>query len=442
MEALDIPPLPGTNPGSPGISGTPGQPPTVPPLPGHFAPDGGSAPDPAAAQKPKVILNAVAAGIMTVFAVWMTIADFSHSGDLLFQSSPGILLASLYASLIFLALIVIAAMPKGMIIGANLLLLFRCSMGFPLNLWIGNTPASRIATVALLILSLAWLITTLTRRAKNLSRPWIVGKHSAICGVAWLLVTLVTLPVFLVGYVSAAKNLLGNYLGISPSGIQLVERVFEKDGRKVHLVGMMHIGDPTYYTELKRRMHATPPAGTTRLVLTEGVSDRDHLLPPDFSNGKTYEKWAKLLGLETQKALGPSKPPRDTSQDLSPEPGEAADPNITWQNADGDIADMQPAHRKLLIEILKSMASADIAAILNSPAAHATGEQIEDLMKNGLIHSRNDVLMRHFNEQGPAFSEVWIPWGAAHLPDIEKRLLGMGYKETDEVSRPIVQFWK
>ena len=36
--------------------------------------------------------------------------------------------------------------------------------------------------------------------------------------------------------------------------------------------------------------------------------------------------------------------------------------------------------------------------------------------------------------------EVFIPWGAAHLPDIEARLLERGFVQQDEIIRPIVRF--
>lgn len=437
---MNIPPVPGQSDTSGAACKSSG----APPLPGQTVIPGGPTPNPADVKaQPKIILNVIVAGILTVFAGWITITDFSHSGDLLFQTSPSSLLAGLFASFVLFVLIVVAALPKRMIIGANLLLLMRCSMGFPLNLWLANTPAARISTIAFLVLSLGYLFMSLVKACRLPSRPWVQGKHSAIAAVAWVLVTILSVPAFVIGYVAATRNFLGDYLDVSLSGVELVERVFEKDGQKVHLVGMMHVGDGTYYRDLKRRMHASPPAGQRRLVLTEGVSDRDRILPADFANGNTYERWAKLLGLESQKSLGPSESPRSTPQDLSsPEPGEPADSNITWQNADGDIADMKESHRMLLVELLESMASADIAALFHSKIAQATGEQIEDFMRNGLIISRNEVLMRHFLKQGPEFTEVWIPWGAAHLPDIERRLLGMGYRQTETAKRPIVRFWK
>jgi hypothetical protein len=61
---------------------------------------------------------------------------------------------------------------------------------------------------------------------------------------------------------------------------------------------------------------------------------------------------------------------------------------------------------------------------------------------NGLIGARNQVLMDRFDAMNSEFSEVYIPWGAAHLPDVEKRLIERGYQQVTEIKRPIVAFWK
>ena len=382
----------------------------------------------------KTILNAIMAAILTALATWMTVADFSHHGDLLFQSSMSIWIAALFVSVLFLAGIVIAALPKRLFIGVNLLLLSRCALGFPLNIWLGNTAASQFATVAFLLLSLAYLVVSLGRFKSLASRPWMQPKHSIISTVAWLLIGFASIPVLITGYAYGAQNLLGRYTSISPKGVNLMETVLEKNGQRIHLVGMMHIGDGAYYSDLMKRINTVPPSGGKRLVLTEGVSDRNQIIPKDFANGKTYERWAKMLGLESQKDLNSPAPEGEPTPD--------ATPRITWQNADIDVSDLQEHHRKLLVEMLKLTSSADLSQMFSADAANISGEQFEDLLMNGLILSRNDTLMERFTEAGDGFEEIYIPWGAAHLPDIEKRLLALGYQITGETTRPVMRFWK
>ena len=190
-----------------------------------------------------MLLNAIVAGLLVLFGVWMTVADFSHRGDLLFQSSASFLIASLFVSLLYLALIGVAALPKRMIIGLNVVLLCRMAMGFPLNGWLGNTVASRVMTVAFLVLALVYLWQSVGREKRVGVRPWFDGRHSIVAGVSWVLVSVLSLPVLGIGYVWALGNLVGDYVRIDLGGVHLVERVMEKDGQRIHLVGMMHVGE-------------------------------------------------------------------------------------------------------------------------------------------------------------------------------------------------------
>lgn len=388
----------------------------------------------------KTTLNIIVAVLLTVLGLWMTVADFSHQGDLIFQSSSSILISSLFVSALFLAGIVIAALPKRLVVGVNLLLLSRLAMGFPLNIWLDNTLASRVVTVAFLLISLAYLIVSLRRSEVLRSRPWIQLKHTVIAVVAWVFIGILAIPILVTGYAYGTQNLLGRYTSITPAGVDLLETVFEKDGQKVHLVGMMHIGDGAYYSDLMERLNATPTSSRKRLVLTEGVSDRNKILPEDFAKGKTYERWAQLLGVESQKSL--MSPAADTSTQFAEKSLPVDNPAITWQNADIDVSDFEEHHRDLLVEILTLMSSGDLAEMLSADTANFSGMEIEDLMMNGLILARNDILMKRFNEAGAGFEEIYIPWGAAHLPDIEKRLLAQGYQKTDETVRPVMKFWE
>jgi hypothetical protein len=80
--------------------------------------------------------------------------------------------------------------------------------------------------------------------------------------------------------------------------------------------------------------------------------------------------------------------------------------------------------------------------MINPDVGNVTGAQLESLFKDALIGTRNDALMKQYTERAEGFQEVYIPWGAAHLPDMEKRFLALGYLQTDEVIRPIIRFWK
>lgn len=393
-------------------------------------------------QKAKGTLNLIIAGICAGLAVWLAIADFTYPGDLAFQSSASIGIAALFVSVLFMVLMVVAALPKRFIIAANVLLLSRCAMGFPLNLWMENTTAGRIVSGAFLLVSVAYFFKAMRDAASFERRPWLKAKHTVISAVTWIVLMIATLPVFVLGYGTATRNMLGDYVGLDLTGVDSVERVFEKDGKVVHLVGMMHIGHGSFYSDLKSRLTAAPAGDNKRLILTEGVADREGIIPKDFANGKTYERFAKMLGLEAQKGSPESPIAGEVTEDQALAPDKDADPRITWRNADMDVSDLKEDHKKLLVTMLEKLSSADLAALMNPNYMKVDGRQIEDLFMNGLLLTRNNALMARFSELAPDYQEIYMPWGAAHLPDIEKRLLALGYKRTNETVRPIIRFWK
>lgn len=410
---------------------------TPPPLP--LAPPALPVPVPPDAGRPKMILNLVAAALSTVLALWLTVADFAYPGNLLFQDSASMLLVGLYLSTLFLLVLVLAVLPKRIIIGANLLILARGAMGWPLSLVMDHSLACRIISLALLLLSVYHLATSLRRPLLSIHlRPWINGRHSIVAILLWIGIGIFSIPAFLFGYLEATKSLLGHYVQFSFKGIDLVERVFVKDDQRVHLIGMMHIGDGSFYKNLNRRMRTAPETGQ-RLVLTEGVADAHGILPEGFKSGETYAKLANSLGLKPQNApKKASSPPREVAT-----PGAVTRINgVTFENADIDVSALDDQHKAVLVAILKMLEVDNMSQLLLAQPEGITGRDVELLLFDGLLGQRNDVLMEHLADSGPEFSEVFIPWGAAHLPDIEQRLLDLGYTQQDEIIRPIIQFGK
>jgi len=68
-------------------------------------------------------LNIAVAAALTALSLWVTIADFSHHGDLLFQTSASGALTALFIVLFFLATLAVAVFPKRWLIGASVLAL-------------------------------------------------------------------------------------------------------------------------------------------------------------------------------------------------------------------------------------------------------------------------------------------------------------------------------
>jgi len=308
-------------------------------------------------------------------------------------------------------------------------------MGWPLSLLIDHNLACRIASLSLLILGLYHLASSLRPSLLGLHlRPWLRLRHSVVAIVLWLGVGIISIPVLLLGMVEAGKSLMGDYVQITWSGVSLVERVFEKDGQRVYLVGMMHIGDPSFYTRLNQRMR-TPPEDGERIILTEGVTDNEDILPAGFKSGETYAKLARALGLSVQPHSAPKRP-KLGSEEQKPE----KIPGVTFKNADIDVSALDEKHQEMLVTVLELLDVDNMTQLLLTQPEGISGHDIELLFLDGLLGRRNDALMTHFDSGASGYKEVYIPWGAAHLPDIETRLLARGYTRQDEIVRPIVRF--
>ncbi|MEO0415893.1 MAG: hypothetical protein AAF226_13180 [Verrucomicrobiota bacterium] len=390
-------------------------------------------------------LNAIIALIYLVLSITILIDDIRYPGDFLFQSSGPLVGLTFYGLFLMAASLVLFALPKRFLFPLGMLIITRMGYGFPISAITGVQIGVIINDVTMLILA-AWYLSYAFFTKKGLNRRWIRWQHSLWVAVLAVLSLLLIIPISFGGALSGSKELLGAYVELKPTSISALERVFEKDGKKVHLIGMMHIGESSFYEDLNRRMGAKTDGG--RLVLTEGVSDANQLLPEEFANGEMYRKFAAILGLENQKEF---KPETESGAQAEKDVGEKwRELDVTMVNADGDISDLSEKHQQLLIASLKQM-SAMVDAIysgdptkfiLQPQGPQPTGLDIEDLFKEGLLKKRNDILMQRFDEYSSDFAEINVPCGAAHLADIEARLIERGYRQISEESRPIVRFFK
>ena len=403
----------------------------------------------------KVLLNTTCASILTLLSALLLKFDFGVGGDMLFQTPLALILIGIFLAVFTILGHWVAVVPKRFLLGLNAAVLVRSAFGYPFNAFLENTPACRITSAILLIVSILYLVVSLRGQIAIPVRPWFRWKHVAVTGVALLGFGLLSIPFAFGGCLKAFQNVMGDYIVVSPAGISLVERVFEKDGHKVHLVGMMHIGEADFYNDLNKRLASAPDG--TRLVLTEGVGDKNNLLPKSFGSGDLYGKFAKEFDLQLQDRLDLGLPGERSRGGGHGNP-KPADPEteeeraarflelgVVFQNADMDISELDEKHRTLLLKMFDMMDKApSLSSILmnSSQYENFTPEAIEDMLINGLLKTRNDVLMKHFLAEGQDHDEVYIPWGAAHLKDVEVRILELGYVETEEVVRPVVRFSK
>jgi hypothetical protein len=262
-------------------------------------------------------------------------------------------------------------------------------------------------------------------------RPAFSWRNLALC----LGVALAGLPLVLV---CAGLNAIGvsietstsGYVKLRPAGLMLEERQLEKDGRRVRLVSMMHIGDKSFYETI---LSSLPAQNGAAIVLLEGVSDRAGLIQGRFS----YAKVATLLGLTSQEAS-------PLQRAATPRPAENAAPSrLEYRRADVDISSFQPLTIDFINTLGGILANPTLANALHairdpdSPFHHPHADEI---VRQDILANRNTHLIAEIDAALRTHDTVIVPWGALHLPGIEADLKARGFRETDRIDRPIVRW--
>jgi len=234
------------------------------------------------------------------------------------------------------------------------------------------------------------------------------------------------LPLLLVAAgLAAADRLLdgetGGFMRVHPAGIYMTERTYERQGRLVRLVGMVHIGEEEYY----RRLAASVGGGRT-LVLAEGVSDRDGLLRHRFDYGGV----GGALGLVSQERLQFAG--RVIEAEEMAAPGEAKrgeEPDVL--RADLDVAQFDPRTVDFLNDVGAILAQGGtMADILKDYSVWVGSEmtpELQQVLLDDILRRRNAELLRYLERGLAGYDTLVIPWGAMHMPAIEEALRQQGF---------------
>ena len=380
--------------------------------------------------------NVLAASGLFLFSSWTLAADLAHDAHFALQPSFSPVFLALFVSAWLLASIVYAGFPKRFVVPAVALVTARVSFAWPLLIWMDLRPATLVLDGLLVALATLYLAAAICSRPLR-ERRAIRWQHSVAMGLTTLLASTLSLPAGVLGLARLIDETSAGYVRLTPGGIELAERIFEKDGRRVHLIGMAHIADGVFYDSLNTAL-ATPLEGR-RLVLLEGVSDEKKILPRSFASGETYRAMAEKLGLAEQ-AIGFAMQSANSGENTDPVAA-WAERGVDFRLADIDVSELDPAHRDRLVALLEAMGNLNPASFFAMPG-DMTAREMEDLMVEGLIKKRNAYLMEKFVEHESEYAEVFIPWGAAHLPDLERRFLALGYQPTAEHRRLGIDFWK
>lgn len=257
----------------------------------------------------------------------------------------------------------------------------------------------------------------------------------------FFLANLVLLPLAF-GYMAVAlmahyaNEQTAGFVRLGSDGLHMEERIYSRSGKDIRLAGMIHIGEQSFYSDLTE----TPVTGRT-VILAEGVSDEDNLLTSNFG----YDSMAQLLGLSSQSDMeydGLLIDESDLEEISDSVMADEQEPHII--HADTDLNRFDPKTIEFINALGKYFFNSDsLPQGLQEYDAwareHITPETSE-IIFGDLLDSRNEVVLSWLDRVLPIYDTVVIPWGALHMPGIEKEILKRGFKQTSSRERLSVDF--
>lgn len=218
--------------------------------------------------------------------------------------------------------------------------------------------------------------------------------------------------------------------------VAVIHLIHPDTGRRVDLVGAVHIADLAYYREVQRLLEQVD------VVLYEMVKPKD--ANPDAGKGAKAEgirgfqmKMAEWFGLSFQLDAISYGRPHFVHADLTLEEFTGQPGNAELQE---QMEKMKPA-LEMAERMLKGASGGDpkkpntlqrvvkmvmgkLLGSMGAKVATVLGDESTDL----IIRKRDEVVVKRLTEVPADAKTVAIFYGAAHLPDLEQRIGALGYK--------------
>jgi hypothetical protein len=363
----------------------------------------------------------------------------------LFEARGGLGALTLVMTLLALAVIILVPhLPKIVLLPPLLVAIWQV-FGSPGMAWSASDRESWIALDAIALASFAWSYGTnriLTGHwflaasrfpfRSNLTVRTLLATPLAALAIAIVAVgaLLAAVPVFI-------EQQSGGYLHFASNGLEVRETVLRKGKASVHLVGMVHIGEPSFY----RGLFASIPHEA--LILAEGVTDREGRMKAK----PTYENAARGLGLESQgefqQLLAGSKqlpisqsPPQ---QIITPSAAKLG-PFVVF--ADIDVSELSPTTLNFLEQVGTIFQSPSLDEAMRryfEVATKFTEDEIKLVMEE-IVQKRNQKVLSEFDKYASQYMQIYLPWGALHMPDLQAKMIERGFRVESQRMLPIARY--
>lgn len=228
---------------------------------------------------------------------------------------------------------------------------------------------------------------------------------------------LLAMAIVVVFQAADLEGLTRGYVSLEPTGIFSVEKFFEKNGIELRLLGMAHVAEKGFYQDIKDSLQ-----GKTALMLMEGVTDKGKLLKKPLD----YSAFAEKLGVDNQRdKFSPKEMPE----------------NVEVIRADLDTSDFSTGTVELLnfAGEIYSGKGFNFGSLLMMYLRLSDVSSSQAFMKD-LITKRNECLINHLKENMSRHNLILVPWGALHLPEIEKWAANNGFALKTRKSRTLLRF--
>ncbi|MEY5011902.1 MAG: hypothetical protein RLZZ253_3041 [Verrucomicrobiota bacterium] len=226
------------------------------------------------------------------------------------------------------------------------------------------------------------------------------------------------------------------YVRIQRQGIVIEERHFTRDNQEVRLIGMVHIAQPSFYDSVAALLPEKQPA----VMLMEGVTDSKNLLAGSFS----YSKLASLLGLAAQSESDLHRP-QSAAHRVGPQRGlsRKGQHHIEYRQADVDVSELEPFTLTFIRNLGKLLSSNSLLELLQAlqgpELKNMTPDDTRSIMAD-LLQKRNAHVMKQVDAELSSGRMILIPWGAAHLAELQSAILQRGFRESARIPRLAIPF--
>ncbi len=208
----------------------------------------------------------------------------------------------------------------------------------------------------------------------------------------------------------AVSHLSSGFIHLGVRGLSVEARTYLYEDKQILLLPTVHIAQPAFY----RRLIEPLPVEST-VVIPEGVTDKQKLLKEPLDHGKL----AQRLGLEAQ-----------DNQIIVAERNTAL--------CDVDVSEFSSEtidYLRICFSISRHWSAGNRMQALQ--ACTFTSDPDLDQLWEDLLDLRNQRVTACVTDCLETYDTVVIPWGAAHMPGIQRTILNWGAMPTEHRRVPV-----